>query len=196
MATTADDDFESASQITSQGNLPSWDASTTVTEQSSGDSERPRYVCMYVCMYVCSYSNGVLLILILLWLINSNYDDNDSTVVSVATTAASKDEWAGLTQAQPPVISDSVCTYKLLPYKDNNTLLFQESEVQLPKVPLTGKGWTPPPTQQESQITSQGNLPSWDASTTVTEQSSGDSERPRYVYMYVCMYVLTQTVFF
>ena len=30
------------------------------------------------------------------------------------TTATSKDEWAGLTQAyQPPMISDSVCTYNI-----------------------------------------------------------------------------------
>ena len=29
-------------------------------------------------------------------------------------TTTSKDEWAGLTQAhQPPVISDSVCTYNI-----------------------------------------------------------------------------------
>lgn len=41
-ATTADDDFESASQVTSQANFPSWDASTTVTEQSSADSQKPR----------------------------------------------------------------------------------------------------------------------------------------------------------
>lgn len=42
-AITADDNFESASQINSQGNFPSWDASTTVTEQSSTDSQKPRY---------------------------------------------------------------------------------------------------------------------------------------------------------
>ena len=31
-----------------------------------------------------------------------------------ATTATSKDEWAGLTKShQPPVISDSVCTYNI-----------------------------------------------------------------------------------
>ena len=61
VATTADDDFESASQITSQGNLPSWDASTTVTEQSSGDSERPRYVHMYIFSYTIKLETLVLL---------------------------------------------------------------------------------------------------------------------------------------
>ena len=43
-ADTAEEDFESASQITSQVNFPSWDASTMVTEESSGDSQKPRYV--------------------------------------------------------------------------------------------------------------------------------------------------------
>lgn len=43
-AATADDNFESASQVTSQSNFPSWDAtSTTVTEQSTADSEKLRY---------------------------------------------------------------------------------------------------------------------------------------------------------
>ena len=44
-ANAAEEDFESASQVTSsQVNFPSWDASTMVTEESSGDSQKPRYV--------------------------------------------------------------------------------------------------------------------------------------------------------
>ena len=43
VAVTAEDDFESASQITSQGNFPSWDASTMVTEQSTTDDQQPGY---------------------------------------------------------------------------------------------------------------------------------------------------------
>ena len=41
-ATTADNDFESASQVTSQNNLSSWDASTT--GQSTAGGEQPRFV--------------------------------------------------------------------------------------------------------------------------------------------------------
>ena len=49
---------------------------------------------------------------------NSNYDDGDSTTASMATTAPSKDEWEGLTQAQPPVIDDSVCNCKNMSHKE------------------------------------------------------------------------------
>lgn len=41
-AVTADDDFDSASQVASKGNFPSWDASTTITEQSTAASQKPR----------------------------------------------------------------------------------------------------------------------------------------------------------
>ena len=50
-AMTAEEDFESASQITSQGNFPSWDASATVTEQSNDDSQKTRYICNSECCF-------------------------------------------------------------------------------------------------------------------------------------------------
>ncbi|XP_065897961.1 uncharacterized protein DDB_G0286299-like isoform X2 [Dysidea avara] len=75
-ADAVQDDFESASQVaSSQRNFPSWDASTSVTEQwSAVDSQK----------------------------LAGNNDD-DSTVITMTTTTTSEDEWAGLAQTRQPV---------------------------------------------------------------------------------------------
>ena len=80
-------------------------------------------------------------------MLDSNNDD-DSTVITMTTTTTSEDEWAGLAQTRQPVDqSETVSVMNLLTCETSCLLAAiysQESEVQVPQVPLTGKSWTPP----------------------------------------------------